>query len=63
MGSSYSTSGYEPDEYRDDVGYRNNTRLGPGRSGDTDPDRHCDRPSTRSGTMKCDSCYDYNKGM
>ena len=44
--------------------YINNTRVGPGRSGETDPDRHCWRPATRGkNKMKCDACYDYNKGL
>lgn len=38
-------------------GYVNNTRIGPGRSGETDPDRHCTRPS--KGGLKCEKCSHY----
>ena len=42
-------------------GYENNTRVGPGKySGETDPNRHCDRP-TRAGRMKCKQCFHYYK--
>ena len=41
----------------------NTNVLKVGISGSADSDRHCYRPSTRTGTMKCGSCYDYNKGV
>ena len=47
-----------------ECGFTHNTRNGPGRSGNSDPDRHCHYPSKGGrGAMKCDACYDYNKGV
>lgn len=50
-----------------DPGYNNNTKLGVGRSGLSDPDRHTSRPPSgspsRQSVMKCDKCFDYNKGV
>lgn len=52
----------DADEWRNGVPYRHNTRMTPGKSGETDPDRHCKRPP-RKGNMKCSKCFDYNKGV
>jgi len=42
----------------------NNTNvLKTGLSGSSDHDRHCIRPASKTGTMKCDACFDYNNGV
>jgi hypothetical protein len=47
-----------------DYGFTHNTRNGAGRSGGSNPNRHCFYPSRGGrGAMKCDACYDYNKGV
>jgi len=44
----------------DREGYTNNTRDGPGKhSGETDPDRHCKRPTHNGKAMKCQRCSHY----
>lgn len=42
----------------------NNTNIAKvGRSGSNEADRHCYRPATKTGAMKCDACFEYNKGV